>query len=191
MTLQVAEPQIKRWTREEYYQLAEEGHFRGQRVQLIDGEIIQMPPMGHGHAKSIVLGTRWLSPFCVSDLILRVQMPLNASKNSDPEPDLAVVPGPLEAYEDHPQTALFIIEVSDSSLPLDRKKANLYAAIGVKEFWIIDIEHRCVEVYRNPQPDPQAPRGFRYAPPIVLLEDDSLAPLLIPAAIVKARDLLP
>src|SRR5437763_11462464 len=114
MTLQVAEPQIKRWTREQYYRLAEEGYFRGQRVQLIDGEIIQMPPMGHEHAVAIMRATNWLSDFCKDELLLRVQMPLNALEDSDPEPDLAIIPGPIEAYQDHPQTALLIIEVSDS-----------------------------------------------------------------------------
>jgi Uma2 family endonuclease len=185
-----SEPRARLWTRDEYYRLAEEGYFRGQRVLLMEGEIIQMPPMGHEHAVGVTRATRWLSEYCKDELVLRVQMPLNALEDSDPEPDLAVIPGPLEAYRDHPKTALLIIEVADSSLPLDRKKAFVYAAIGVEDYWILDLKHRCFEVYRNPRPDPQAPHGFRYDQPVIVKEGETIAPLAIPSAAISPKELL-
>lgn len=191
MTLQVAEPRTKRWTREEYYRLAQDGWFRGQRVQLIQGEIIQMPPQGHEHAVSIMRITRWLHQVCGNSLLVRCQMPLNALEDSEPEPDLAVIPGPIEAMSDHPRTALLAIEVSDSSRALDRRKASLYAAAGVREYWIVDVQARIVEAYREPRADPSAEFGFNYPPPVTLNEHDSVSPLAIPSATVRVAELLP
>src|SRR5437870_4755144 len=125
MTLQANEPTQKLWTREEFYVLAEEGYFRGKRVQLIEGEIIEMAPQGHPHSKTISYLNRWAILAFGDDYTVRVQMPLNASDWSDPEPDIAVVSGPLTAYSDHPQTAALVIEVSDSSVRLDRRKAKI------------------------------------------------------------------
>jgi Uma2 family endonuclease len=189
MTLQLEQPQTKRWTREEYYRLADEGWFRGQRVQLIDGEIIQMPPQGHPHARAIAVLTRWLHDTYNNDFMIRIQMPLNVLKDSDPEPDAAVARGSIESDSDHPQTALLVIEVSDSSLPLDRKKAFLYAAAGIQEYWIVDVDHRLVEVYRNPVSDKSAPRGSRYPAPSVASPGESLSPWSMQQASLKVADL--
>lgn len=189
MTLQIEEPQSKRWTREEYYRLAEEGWFRGLRVQLIEGEIIQMPPQGHAHAKALMRITDWLYANFVPGHLIRTQMPLNVLKNSDPEPDAAVVRGPLDEYLDHPQTALLVIEVSDSSLSLDRKKSLLYAAAGVQEYWIVDVEHRAIEVYRNPVTDNSTRFGFRYAAPMIVTATQRLSPLSNPSATLLVSEL--
>ncbi len=191
MTLQIAEPQTKRWTREEHYGLAEQGWFTSMRVQLIDGEIIQMPPQGHEHAISIMRTTRWLHNVCGSGHLVRVQMPLDALQSSDPEPDLAVVPGPIEAYTGHPRTALLVIDVNDSSLHLDRRKASLYAAAGVQDYWIVDLNSRCIEVYRHPAADSSAEFGSSYASATIVEEAGMIAPLTLPQASVKVRDLLP
>jgi Uma2 family endonuclease len=192
MTLQIAEPRTKRWTREQYYQLAEQGWFRGQRVQLIDGEIIEMPPQGHEHARALIILDRWLhETFKGEDYIIRIQMPLNALENSEPEPDAALARGPIEKYSDHPQTAILVIEVADSSLPLDRKKASLYAACDVREYWIVDVEHRTIEVYRDPVADATAPRGFRYAPLKIVSGDGVVTPIAMPNRALKVADLFP
>jgi Uma2 family endonuclease len=191
MTLQISEPRTKRWTREEYYQLADQGYFHGQRVQLIDGEIIQMAPQGHEHATCVMRASKWLYTIVPDNLLIRVQMPLNALERSDPEPDLAVIPGPMGGYTDHPQTALLAIEVSDTSLRLDRRKASLYAAAGVGDYSILNIKGRCIEVHRDPVQDGAAEFGFRYASVSVADEEESISPLAIHDASVKVRDLLP
>jgi Uma2 family endonuclease len=191
MPAQIAEPRTKRWTREEYYRLAEEGYFRGQRVLLLEGEIIQMPPMGQLHIVSLVKLTRWLHEVFDRNYVIRIQMPFNALESSDPEPDAVVMPGPLDRSSDHPGSAILVVEVSDSSLHLDRYKAKVYAAAGVKDYWIIDVGHRRIEIYRNPQRDPAEPYGSRYDPPLIVKEGGQISPLKLPTAVVNAADLLP
>lgn len=191
MTLQIAEPQTKRWTRDEYYQLADAGYFQRQRVQLIQGEIIQMSPQKHPHSKAILLADRWLRESFPTPHLIRIQMPLNALDESDPEPDLAVVHGPVERLTDHPTTAIFVIEVSDTSLRLDRRKASLYAAVGVPEYWIVNIEGRCIEVHRQPAPDAAAEFGASYAVTVVAKESELISPIAVPKSQVKVADLLP
>jgi Uma2 family endonuclease len=183
MTLQAREPRTaqepkpKLWTREEFYELAEQGYFRGKRVQLIDGEIFEMAPQGHPHSRAITLLNRWATTQFPAPALVRIQMPLNASARSDPEPDVAIVPDPSWALTDHPETAVLVIEVSDSSLRLDRRKAAIYAAAGVPEYWIVNLVEGQVEVHRNPQRPEK-----RYADPSVVKPPQTIAPVAHPQA---------
>jgi Uma2 family endonuclease len=185
MLLHDQEPQTKRWTREEFYALAEEGYFRGKRVQLIEGEIIEMAPQGHPHSKCVTYLNHWVMEAFGRDHLIRVQMPLNASAWSDPEPDIAVVTGPLQAYTDHPERAVLVIEVSDSSVRHDRKKARIYAEAGVQEYWLVNLPESQVEVYR-PGPDEQR----RYAEPAIHKAGEVISPLVRPEAKLVVEDLL-
>jgi Uma2 family endonuclease len=72
MTLRVTEPRTRHWTLAEYYQLAEEGWFQGQRVQLIEGEIIQLPPQGHAHAIALTRISRWLYETFKEEYLIRI-----------------------------------------------------------------------------------------------------------------------
>jgi Uma2 family endonuclease len=184
MLLQDQEPRTKRWTREEFYALAEEGYFRGKRVQLIDGEIIETAPQGHPHSKCITYLTRWVTKAFGDEFLIRIQMPLNASAWSDPEPDVAVVPGPLEAYQDHPERSVLVIEVGDSSVRHDRGKARIYAEAGVQEYWLVNLPESQVEVYR---PKPGA--AGQYAEPLILKAGQSLAPIARPDAKLDIAEL--
>jgi Uma2 family endonuclease len=187
MTLQIpaaAEPQAKRWTREEFYELAEQGYFRGKRVQLIDGEIFEMAPQGHPHAKAITMLTRWATTHFPSPALVRIQMPLNASAKSDPEPDVAIVPDPSWASSDHPESAILVIEVADSSLRLDRRKIAIYAGCGAAEFWLVNLPESQVEVYR----EPVAP-ARRYNDTFIAKPPDGLAPLSRPEARLNLSEL--
>ncbi|HWB53156.1 MAG TPA: Uma2 family endonuclease [Tepidisphaeraceae bacterium] len=187
MTLQATEPRSRHWTLAEYYQLAEEGWFEGQRVQLIEGEIIQMPPQGHAHALCLSRVSRWLYETFNREYVIRVQMPLNALKDSDPEPDAAVLRGPDEQYRNHPRSALFVVEIADSSLRLDRRKAGIYAAAGVPEYWIVNLAERCIEVYRSAETSGKS----SYPSPIVINENQTISTLAFPEANVKVAVLLP
>jgi Uma2 family endonuclease len=191
MAPQVAEPRTRHWTLVEYYQLAEEGYFQGQRVQLIEGEIIQMPPQGHAHAIALTKISRWLYETFREEYLIRIQMPLDALADSDPEPDAAVVPGPADQYHDHPNSALLIVEVADSSLRLDRRKARIYAAAKVQEYWIVDLTARHIEIYRNNTAEVKSPEEFSYPPPRIAGEHESISPLAMPGAQIKVSDLLP
>lgn len=186
-TTALPEPSTRRWTRREFYRLAEEGWFRGQRVQLIQGEIIEIPPQGHAHTTAVLKTQRFLcAAFDENEgYVIRTQMPLNLGRDSDPEPDLAVVRGRIEDYSDHPTTALLIVEVSDTTLRLDRRKAGLYAAAGIAEYWIVNLNERQVEVHRSPQADGE------YAERRVISAGESLAPLGRSTLSIKVMDLLP
>jgi Uma2 family endonuclease len=190
MTAHITEPQNRHWSLAEYYQLAEQGWFEGQRVQLIEGEIIQMPPQGHAHYKSLALVSRWLEKALGPGYWVRTQAPMNASDTSDPEPDIAVVRGSIEQFQDHPQTALLAIEVADSSLRLDRRKAGIYAAAGVQEYWIVNLNNRCIEIHRDPHAEESSSR-FGYHTSTIAYENDHISPLIAPGAQVKVSELLP
>jgi Uma2 family endonuclease len=189
-----AEPRPYRWTRDEYYKLSEAGFFQDRRVQLIDGEIIEMSAQLNVHAASITLTQRALDLAFGPSFWVRVQMTLDLSPVFVPDPDLAVVPGSPRGVtsRNNPTTALLIVEVSDSSLGLDRnRKGSLYAQANIADYWIVNLVQRQLEVYRNPIADPAHPYGFRYADRTILDPGDSIAPLAAPQANVAVADLLP
>lgn len=186
------EPRTRRWSRDEYYEASRKGWFRGQRVLLLDGEVIEMAAQGNWHVVVVGKAQDALVPvFPREQYWTRVQNPLDAPDHSEPEPDIAVVPGRPDDYTAHPKTALLIVEVADSSLRLDRKKANAYAAAGVPDYWIVDIGGHQVEVYREPVADPREPFGFRYASVVTLRPGASISPVAAPQATVAVADLLP
>ena len=94
----VPEVKPRRWTRDEYYQLAEQGYFHDQRVELIDGEIIQMPPQKDLHAVMVSVARRILDGVFGAGYWVRMQLPLRLPNDSEPEPDIAVVPVEAEAW---------------------------------------------------------------------------------------------
>jgi Uma2 family endonuclease len=154
MTL--ADPQTRRWTRDEYYQIADLGFFQDQRVELIEGEIIEMAPQKDVHAGVTGLVQRALENAFDVGYWVRVQLPLHFTNISEPEPDIAVVQGGPRDYigTGHPRTALLVVEVSEATLRFDRgKKARLYAAAGIAEYWIVNLIDKCVEVHRFPGGD--------------------------------------
>ena len=136
--------------RSEYERLAQEGFFQNEKVELIEGIIVEMSPIGPAHANPLDLLVERLVPLVAGRARVRVQQPFALSDNSEPEPDLAIVP--LEDYsEHHPTSALLIIEIAESSLDYDREtKAPLYAAAGIPEYWIVDVAARAIEVHDEP-----------------------------------------
>ncbi|MDB5297368.1 MAG: uncharacterized protein JWO31_3351, partial [Phycisphaerales bacterium] len=157
--MKLLEPRIKRWSRAEYYQMAELGWFRGKRVFLLSGEIYEMAGQGYWHSVGIGKINDVLADiFPRGRFWIRPQMPLDLiDGSSDPEPDLAVVRGTPDDFLSHPSTAPLAVEVADSSLSLDRKKAAYYAATGVPEYWIVNLRDRVLEVYRQPELDAGTP----------------------------------
>jgi Uma2 family endonuclease len=81
---------------------------------------------------------------------VRIQMPLNVGRRSDPEPDICIAREAMERYKAHPTTALMVIEVSDRSLRLDRLKRALYAGADVDEYWIVNLREKRLELHRGP-----------------------------------------
>ena len=176
-----------RWTREVYDRAVEAGIFgAGDRIELIDGEIVTMTPQGSRHAAVATRVAARLAAAFGARCHVRTQMPLAAGADSEPEPDVAVVEGNDFDYLDaHPATALLVVEVSDDSLRHDRSaKQRLYARCGIPEYWIVAIPDARLEVYRDPAGD-----SYRTMRP--LRAGDTVAPLDQPAATIAVADLLP
>jgi Uma2 family endonuclease len=136
-------PQPRKWSREEYYHLGNLGFFRNQRVERIGGAIMVRSPQTWPHASTTDRVAVVLRGGFGPAAWVRTEMPLEFGLTSDPEPDVSVVPGRIEDYTDHPTTALLVVEVSDTSLAFDRgDKASLYAAAGIADYWIVNLNER-------------------------------------------------
>jgi Uma2 family endonuclease len=137
--------------RTEYDRLVALGAFEDERVELLHGVLVDMSPNDPAHVSPIDRLNAILTPALLGGAIVRVQSPLVAHDESEPEPDVAVVP--LGDYRSqHPAVALLVIEVALSSLNKDRNvKAPLYAASAFPEYWIVNAAEKLIEVYRRPE----------------------------------------
>jgi Uma2 family endonuclease len=124
---------------------------------------------------------------------VRGQGPLALDEESEPEPDVAVVAGSFRDYvTGHPSRPALVVEVSESSLALDRDhKGSLYARAGLVDYWIVNLVDRTLEVYRDPVPDEAASFGWRYRSVEVLRGEASVSPLASPGARIRVSDVLP
>lgn len=191
----IGEPRPWRWTVEEFHRLDETGAFDNHRVALIEGEIIAMMTMGSLHVTGVTMATDVAREIFGSDFVIRVQAPLRLDDGNDPEPDIAVVRGHKRDFrQSHPTTAALVIEISDSTLNYDRGvKASIYARAAIADYWIVNVQHERLEIYRAPIEDPTAPFGWNYSEIKVLLSGASIAPLHAPdqSISIAVSDLLP
>jgi Uma2 family endonuclease len=135
--------------RAEYDRMVEVGLFQHERLELIRGELVAMSPIGVKHATVVTELDRRLHRACPAGLVVRCQQPLICADDSEPEPDLAVVPFD-PAPTTHPTRALLVIEVADRSRDADlTDKAALYAESDVDEYWVLDLDAGCVHVHRD------------------------------------------
>jgi Uma2 family endonuclease len=184
-------PRVKRWTKREYNDLVDRGVFRGQRLYLYRGELIEVAPMGTLHALGIMKVTDWLHDTFGSDYRIRCQMPFETPGESMPEPDAGLFTSEqITSHKPHPNAAVLLIEVSDSSVEIDQEKAFDYAAAGVPEYWIVNVRDRLLEIFRDPVRDPTALLGWRYSWHRVLKEDDQVSPLVKETAVVNVSTLV-
>ncbi len=140
--------------RVEYDLLVEQGAFdEDERVELLDGELVAMRPQKATHARIVEALSERLMPALTGTVRVRVQLPFAPDELSEPEPDVAIVPA--DAPRDrHPDVALHVIEVADTSLTLDLgRKARIYAAAGVPAYWVIDPSVPVVHVHSEPTSD--------------------------------------
>jgi Uma2 family endonuclease len=124
---------------------------------------------------------------------VRAGLPVALDDESEPEPDVCVVPGgPRDYLDAHPRRPALVVEVAQSSLAIDRGiKAGLYARAGIADYWIVNLVDRQVEVRRRPVAASDARYGWRYADVSVHREGESVAPLAMPDAPVAVADVLP
>jgi Uma2 family endonuclease len=144
-----------RLTVADYHRLGEAGVLRkGDRVELLEGQLVDMSPIGPRHALAIDLLNRLLPGALGEQAWLRVQNPIVLDDASEPQPDFAVVRHPWSGYPDahpRPPDILLLIEVADSSLEFDLgAKLELYARAGIREFWVVDLTSNRVLVHRSP-----------------------------------------
>jgi len=187
------EPKTRRWKRVEYDRLIEVGFFRpGDPVELLGGHLIVAEPQGSRHFAAVRAAEEALRRAFGPGWEVRGQGPLALDDESEPEPDLAVVPGTFRDYQaGHPSQPVLVVEVSESSLALDREhKGSLYARAGLPDYWIVNLPDRVLEVYRDPEPLAAAPFGWRYRSTIALAAVDSIAPLALPDRAIAVTDLL-
>lgn len=148
----------RRFTVDEYYRMADAGIFsEDDRVELIEGEIVEMAAIGSRHAGYVDKLNWILSKRLGESASLRIQHPIRLGEYSEPQPDLALVrPRPDFYTSAHPgpDDVLLLIEVAESSVDYDREvKVPLYARYRVQEYWLVDLRAGVVEVYRGPAPD--------------------------------------
>jgi Uma2 family endonuclease len=191
------DPRPIRWTGEEFWRLYDAGLFADRRVELIGGEIVEMAPQRNFHAFGIQFMDDALTAVFSPNFWVRVQMSLDLSPDSIPDPDLAVIAGSARAHlqanrsPNNPTSALLFVEVSETTLAYDRgDKMSLYAASGIADYWVLNIPDRQLEVYRNPVADASQRFGFRYAQVTILQDGDFVSPLAASAAQIAVADVL-
>jgi Uma2 family endonuclease len=171
----LAEPTVRRHriTVEQYHRMGDAGVFEPDaRVELIEGEVIDMAPIGMRHWSMVTRLTHTLAPAAGERAFVSVHQALRLSQNNEPEPDIALLKPRADFYVSALPTgrdSLLVIEVADSSLDYDlRTKARLYATHGVPEYWVIDVAANRVHLHR-------AAQGERYAEVQVLERPGVLA----------------
>lgn len=159
------------FTVEEYHRMGQAGILsEDERVELIEGEIVEMAPIGSRHQACVDRTNRWFSQRVGERALVRVQGPIRLEERSEPQPDLALLrPRPDFYAEAHPgpEDVFLVVEVAETSPDVDREvKVPLYARAGVPEVWLVDLGGECIEIYRNPTARgyQEVRRGERLAP---------------------------
>ncbi len=183
-----------RWTVRDLLELNEPNPFSEKRIELLDGEIYEMAIPGPLHDFCVFTLLAALQALFGPRYHVRVQSGFPTAPDTNPMPDLAVVAGRARDYLRYPtpDEAALIVEVADSSARLDLgKKAHLYAAAGIREYWVVDLAGRCLHVHRDPRPDEYTPNGHRYFSIAVLKETESVTALGAAEGSLAIHDFLP
>ena len=183
MQIEVAK---KRFTVDEYYRMADAGILTtDDRVELIDGEIIEKSPVGSRHVGCVIRANQVLTTAFTGKALLSVQSPIRLSNYTEPEPDLAVLkprPDYYSTKKPSSEDAFLVIEVADTTLRYDRNvKLPRYAAAGVPEVWIENLEDDLLLVYRDPA-------GNSYTASLTLGRGDPVSLAAFPDIVFKVDD---
>ncbi|HVF09357.1 MAG TPA: Uma2 family endonuclease [Abditibacteriaceae bacterium] len=193
-TQELSLPSRRGLTRAEYECAWKLGVFDpNERMELIEGEIIEKMTQNGPHATAVILVGDALRSVFSTGYVIRPQLPLALGQRSMPEPDVAVVTGSTRDHiQAHPTTAVLVVEISDSTLTLDRAaKAHIYARAGIPEYWIVNVSDRVLEVYRQPTAMAEQPLGHHYRSITRHTEEESIAPVAAPTTPIAVADLLP
>lgn len=154
----MAAVELHRFTVKEYHRMGEVGILgEDERVELTDGQVVKMSPIGVPHAGAVRRLNRFLVTAVGDRAVVSVQLPVVLGEFSEPQPHLGLLKPPESVYDSrHPEPGdvLLLIEISDTSGPYDRGvKLPLYAQSGIPEYWIVDVGRGVIEVYRSPSGD--------------------------------------
>jgi Uma2 family endonuclease len=176
-------PQRRKLSADQFERMGETGILGPEpRVELIEGEMIEMPPIGSRHAAAVASLSTHFARVVGDDALVWTQNPPRLSDDSEPQPDLMLLRPKADRYRSghpHPQDVLLLIEVAETTLVFDREtKLPLYAKQGVPEVWILDLEAKRLEIYREP-----GPGGYRRK--LERGEAESIAPGALPIAALR------
>ena len=178
----------KLFTVDEYYRMVDAGILKAKdRVELIEGEIIEMSPIGHRHEVCVIRATDFLTAALRGKAIVSVQNTLRLNNYNEPQPDIVVLKWRADYYAPKrftPDDSLLVIEVSDTSVRYDTKiKLPIYAATGVAELWVENLQKDLLLVCRDPA-------GKNYRTQLTFGRGDSVSPLAFPDVTFRVDDLL-
>ncbi|MEO1377047.1 MAG: Uma2 family endonuclease [Cyanobacteria bacterium J06635_10] len=146
---------LAKWTIEEYHQMIDAGIFDNRRVELLKGEIVEMPPEGQPHAYFCTEAGAYLIKLLGDKAIIRSAKPITLPNNSESEPDIAIVQPLGREYLEHhpyPENIFWLIEYSNFSLEKDLEiKTKIYAEIGIVEYWVVNLQKRQLIIFRQPE----------------------------------------
>lgn len=144
-----------KWTLEDYHRMIEAGILEGRHVELLRGEIVEMPPEGEPHAYGSHEAGEYLVLLLGDRATVRQAKPITLPNNSEPEPDLAIVQRLGREYREHhpyPENIYWLIEYSNWSLQKDLEiKSQIYAEVGILEYWVVNLKTSHLIVFRDPQ----------------------------------------
>ncbi|MGH7303366.1 MAG: Uma2 family endonuclease [Candidatus Rokuibacteriota bacterium] len=189
-------PPLSLWrmTRVRYDRLVDVGIFGPEdRVELLDGLLVAREPQGERHATVVGLVRAALEKAFGRGYHVREEKPIALDEQSEPEPDVVVVPGRLRDYlTAHPSRPALVVEVADTSLALDRlRKGGLYARAGVSDYWVVNLIDEVLEVYRDPVRTPSGHGSWKYDSVRWLRRHAAVTPLAAPRARIRVAALLP
>ncbi len=177
-----------KFTTEDFYHLYETGVFSSKdRIELLNGEIIIMHAIGYRHAQAVTNLTFDLGEQARRRYMISPQNPVELERYSAPQPDLMLVPMSRRHARCHPtpEEVFLIIEVADSSLDYDREeKLRAYAATGIREFWILNLQDDLLEIYRQPE-------GPAYREQVTIRAQGTASPLAFPDVTIALAEILP
>jgi Uma2 family endonuclease len=182
---EVVRPVTRRWTVHEYHRMGEAGILgEDDRVELIDGEVVEMAPIGGWHAGRVTQLTRLLGRQLAEEFLLAVQNPVRLGERDEPQPDLSVIRDRDYGRSlPEPADVLLVVEVADTSLAYDRSvKLPNYARAGIPEAWLVDLNGAVVLQCTEPAAD-----GYRRVLPRRagdVLRSDALPGLSVAVAAV-------
>ncbi|HVH68119.1 MAG TPA: Uma2 family endonuclease [Gemmatimonadales bacterium] len=177
-----------RFTVAEYQRMGEAGVFReDDRVELIDGQVVEMSPIGPRHAACVDRLTRVFSQRLGDRAVVRVRSPIVLGRHAAPQPDVTLLQPPIERYaEAHPEArdTLLVIEVADTTADYDRSvKVSLYARAGIAEVWLVDLEAHSIELSRTP-------KGGRYSDRRTARSGEIISPSVFPTVQISTDEVL-